>query len=181
MPAIGLLPAGAAPIGAPFDVPPIAKHRSLKLLDCIVCLAQLAGLTGLDLSKNGSVLWDRLINEGTEPTQPIAHLFALHDVRILNAHDVDDRNKRPQEELKRFGVTAGEETAGYGQILDRIYDLLLTELNEAADKFNDATSSIPLFSGVLSNKRIKTGERNPPIDGEDRHEWPEKIEYWLTV
>jgi hypothetical protein len=45
----------------------------------------------------------------------------------------------------------------------------------------------PHFSGVLSNKRIKKTEslseknRNPPIDGEDRHERPERIEYWLTV
>ena len=48
-------------------------------------------------------------------------------------------------------------------------------------------SSIPSFSGVLSNKRIKKAEnlseknRNPPIDGEDRHERPERVEYWLTV
>ena len=48
-------------------------------------------------------------------------------------------------------------------------------------------SSIPSFSGVLSNKRIKKVEnlseknRNPPIDGEDRHERPERVEYWLTV
>jgi len=45
----------------------------------------------------------------------------------------------------------------------------------------------PHFSGVLSNNRIKRAEnlseknRNPPIDGEDRHERPERIEYWLTV
>src|SRR5215470_735634 len=48
-------------------------------------------------------------------------------------------------------------------------------------------SSIPSFSGGLSNKRIKRAEnlseknRNPPIDGEDRHERPERVEYWLTV
>jgi bifunctional non-homologous end joining protein LigD len=45
----------------------------------------------------------------------------------------------------------------------------------------------PHFSGVLSNKRIKKTEglseknRNPAIDGEDRRERPERIEYWLTV
>jgi len=45
----------------------------------------------------------------------------------------------------------------------------------------------PHFRGVLSNKRIKRAEnlseknRNPPIDGEDRHERPERVEYWLTV
>jgi Arm DNA-binding domain len=48
-------------------------------------------------------------------------------------------------------------------------------------------SSIPSFSGILSNKRIKRAEnlseknRNPPIDGEDRHEQPGRVEYWLTV
>ena len=45
----------------------------------------------------------------------------------------------------------------------------------------------PHFSGILSNKRIKKTEnlseknRNAPIDGEDRHERPERVEYWLTV
>jgi ABC transporter substrate binding protein len=48
-------------------------------------------------------------------------------------------------------------------------------------------SSIPSFSGVFSNKRIKRAEnlseknRNQPIDGEDRHDRPERIEYWSTV
>jgi hypothetical protein len=41
----------------------------------------------------------------------------------------------------------------------------------------------PHFSGMLSNKRIKKAEnlseknRNAPIDGEDRHERPERVEY----
>ena len=52
---------------------------------------------------------------------------------------------------------------------------------------NIESSSIPSFSGVLSNKRIKRAEnlseknRNLPIDGEDRHERQERVEYWLTV
>jgi hypothetical protein len=41
----------------------------------------------------------------------------------------------------------------------------------------------PHFSGIRSNKRIKKAEnlseknRNAPIDGEDRHERPERVEY----
>jgi hypothetical protein len=47
----------------------------------------------------------------------------------------------------------------------------------------DNPQASPHFSGMLSNKRIKKAEnlseknRNAPIDGEDRHERPERVEY----
>ena len=59
--------------------------------------------------------------------------------------------------------------------------------NMARGEWGFAPQASPHFSGVSSNKRIKRAEnlseknRNPPIDGEDRHERPERIEYWLTV
>src|SRR5215471_14357761 len=55
------------------------------------------------------------------------------------------------------------------------------------DKCGRRAQASPHFRGVVSNKRIKKAEnlseknRNPPIDGEDRHERPERVEYWLTV
>jgi hypothetical protein len=33
-----------------------------------------------------------------------------------------------REELERFDVTPGEEAAGYGKILDHIYDVLAEEI-----------------------------------------------------
>ncbi len=69
-------------------VPPedFADFRTLKLLDSIVRLAQLAKASALSISKNGALLWERLNREGTVPVQPIACLFALNDLRTLKAH-----------------------------------------------------------------------------------------------
>jgi len=119
-------------IGVPPD--DIADFRTLKLLDSVVRLAQLAKASALSISKNGALLWERLGKEGTLPIQPIAHLFALYDLRTLKAHKGGDRNKRLQDELKRFGVEPGDAAAGYGRILDGIYDALSAELWEVAAK-----------------------------------------------
>ena len=119
-------------IGLPSDA--IKAFRSLKLLDAVVRLAQLAGSTGLHISKDGGELWERLTREGTVAAQPVVHLFALYDIRVLKAHNAGDRDKRLQEELERFDIAPGEEAGGYGKILDRVYDLLIAELSEATAK-----------------------------------------------
>jgi len=116
----------------------IAKFGSLKLLDCIVRMAQVAHKTGLNFKKNDPLIWDRLKKEGTIPTQPIIRLFALHDMRVLKAHKTGDRDKTLAEELKRFGIAFGEGAAGYGKVLDQIYDSLLAELREANARIDAA-------------------------------------------
>ncbi len=116
----------------------IATYGSLKLLDCIVRMAQVAHQTGLGLSENGILNWNRLGKEGTTPTQPIAHLFALYDIRVLKAHKAGDRTKNLTKELERFGVTRDEEASGYGKVLDRIYDALSAQLSEASAKIGAA-------------------------------------------
>jgi hypothetical protein len=121
-----------AALGVPADA--IAKFGTLKLLDCIVRMAQVAASTGLGLSKDGKAIWDRLEREGTTPAQPIARLFALYDIRIVKAHKAGDRNKKLAEELERFDITTREAAAGYGKILDTIYDTLSNELGEASAK-----------------------------------------------
>jgi hypothetical protein len=123
-------------IGVPPDA--VAEFGTLKLLDCIVRLAQIALMTGLSISKHGASLWERLSNEGTVPSQPVARLFALYDLRILRAHKTGDRNKRLEEELERFSIRSGEAGAGYGKILDRVYDMLTRQLHEAANKIASA-------------------------------------------
>lgn len=110
------------------------KLRALKLLDALIRVAQIARSTGLDIATDGAMLWDRLAADGTKPEQPIAHLFALYDVRILKAHKAGDTDKSLKEELKRFGVTPGEEVAGYGKILDHIYDILAEEIQAVAQR-----------------------------------------------
>jgi len=108
-------------------VPPNEKLGTLKLLDCIVRMCQLANASGLRLASSGAEIWRRLSKEGTNPPQPIAHLFALYDMRILKAHRSEDQTKLASC-LGRFGIATTETAGGFGLVLDRIYDALIAEL-----------------------------------------------------
>ena len=125
-------------------VPPndINKFGTLKLLDCVVKVAQVAIKTGLDLSADGKQIWGRLHKEGTEPSQPITYLFALYDIRIIKAHKASAPDENLAQELKRFDVAPGEEVSGYGEVLDKIYDLIIIQLSEVGSKIEAALSSI---------------------------------------
>jgi hypothetical protein len=87
----------------------------------------------MPLSTSAKEVWDRLSEHGTDPPQPIARLFALHDLRLLKAHKFDDQQKLV-DQLERFGVASGETQSGYGSILDRIYDTLSVELADTRVK-----------------------------------------------
>src|SRR5262249_44980463 len=113
-------------LGVPADA--LSKLGTLKLLDRVVRMAQVANSTGLELAKEGKEILDRLEKEGTTPKQPIERLFALYELRIVSAHKAGDRNKKLAEALERFGVGPGAEAAGYGRILDQVYDALAVEL-----------------------------------------------------
>lgn len=119
----------------------VTNLGTLKLLNLIVCMAQVATATGLSLRNEGIEVWNRLAREGTNPAQPIAHLFALYDIRLLEAHKAPDRAMKLQEELKRFGVAPGAEAAGYGRILDGVYDQISVELSSAASTIAAATKN----------------------------------------
>jgi hypothetical protein len=115
-------------------VPPkeIEKHGTLKLLDCVVRMCQVARDSGLSFTTSGAEIWQRLSENGTSPSQPIARMFALYDMRILKAHRSD--NQKLGACLRRFGIGISEAAAGYGVILDRIYDALIVELESVNKK-----------------------------------------------
>jgi hypothetical protein len=123
-------------------VPPaeIEKLRGLKLLDHLVRMAQVAYHAGLELALQGKEVWDRLKKDGTAPAEPIAHLFALHDLRVLASHASANRRAMLEGHLKRFGIAAGETAGGYGMVLDRVYDILGSELRQARSKVDAALS-----------------------------------------
>lgn len=116
----------------------IEKFRTMKLLDALVRMSQVGARTGLSLSKNGELIWQRLAEEGTEPQQPLHYLFALYDIRILAGHKAEGTRANLMNELDRFGITPGEESTGYGRILDTVYDLLSAQLQEVATKIEAA-------------------------------------------
>lgn len=122
-----------AAMGVPKDaLEPNGKPlRGLKLLDLVVRLAQVSTKTGLSLRTHGTSCWEVLEKEGTSPAQPIGQLFAVHDIRGLEAHKATDKRGELSQELERFGVARGDEAAGYGRIADRVYDALIDELARA--------------------------------------------------
>ena len=116
-------------------VPPkeIEEFRSLKLLDCVVRMCQVACASGLNFAMSGAEIWQRVSKDGTDPPRPIPRMFALHDMRNLKAHSSDDRKKLAAY-LDRFGIDVSEAAAGYGVILDRIYDALIAEFASINEK-----------------------------------------------
>jgi len=90
-----------------------------------------------------------------------------------------------QEQVNAFFRLMDERYSRVSTILTTNLDL--PDWYELFQKKPLVAQASPHFSGVLSNKRIKKAEnlseknRKPPIDGEDRHDRPERIEYWLTV
>jgi hypothetical protein len=111
-------------------VPPkeIEKFGTLKLLDYVARMCQ----AGLSFATSGAEIWQRLSENGTDPPQ-IPRMFALYDMRILKAHRSDNQKKLAAC-LRRFGIDTSEAAAGYGMILDRIYDALITELASVNEK-----------------------------------------------
>jgi hypothetical protein len=116
-------------------VPPkeIETFRTLKLLDCVVRMCQVARASGLSLATSGVEIWQRLSKDGTDAPQPIPRMFALYDMRNLKAHSSDDR-KKLADCLGRFDVNTSEAAAGYGAILDRVYDALIAEIASVNEK-----------------------------------------------
>lgn len=117
-----------------------ANWRTLKLLDCVVRLAQVAVATGIGASKSGEELWKRLNEDGTTPEQPIACFFALYDLRLLEAHRSASLPNKLTQEFARFGVEPGDTAGGYGTALDRVFDQLSARLYEVAEKISSAAA-----------------------------------------
>ena len=111
----------------------IETLSTLKLLDCVVRMCQVARASGLSFTTSGAEIWQRLSKDGTDPPQPIPRMFALYDMRILKAHRSDDQNKLAAC-LGRFSIDTSEAAAGYGVILDCIYDALIAELASVNEK-----------------------------------------------
>jgi prevent-host-death family protein len=118
-------------IGIPESV--IKDWRSLKLLDCIIRLCQVAHDSGLKFDTAGPAIWERLSQDDTDPAQPIPRLFALYDMRILKAHRWEERG-RLEACLGRFSIGPNETAGGCGLALDKIYDALIAELADVNRK-----------------------------------------------
>jgi hypothetical protein len=118
-------------------------------------------------------------------------------VAAINAHPEGRRRIDYIRTAIRIGVLALQQAQGRidTESVRNEGDRLIAALENRLAQYQDQLHSVlggtlnhPLiFRGILSNKRITKTEnlseknRNAPIDGEDRHERPERVEYWLTV
>jgi len=111
----------------------IVNLRTLKLLDCVVRMCQVARASGLSFVTSGVEIWQRLSKDGTDPPQPIPRMFALYDIRNLKGHS-SNYQKKLAARLGQFGINSSEAAAGYGRILDRLYDALIAEIESVNEK-----------------------------------------------
>jgi hypothetical protein len=114
---------------------PEREHKTwkgLKMLNEVVCLAQVSHATGLSLVKDASMVRDELKAKGTEPARPLENLFALYDLRIVGAHSSTDPTQELENRLDRFGIEKGDYAGGFGRAMDQVYDRLAAELLSVA-------------------------------------------------
>lgn len=122
-------------------IPPddIKSYRSLKLLDLLIRLADLAERSGLCLD-DGPELLARL--PGAPVTSPLASLFALTSLRQLADHRMDTSTQRKLDEaLKTFDLDPAAYVGGWGAALDVVYDSIGATLETAAATLASAISS----------------------------------------
>lgn len=108
----------------------IKDLRSLKLLDRILCLTEIAERDGLHLVSDREIVLRTLNEEEAMPLQPVSRLFALSDFRQVAAHRKDLRSTMP-EALARFGADIAETMGGWGATLDTVYDKVVEDLRRA--------------------------------------------------
>ena len=113
-----------------------AGWKGLKLLNEVICLAQVARATGLSLIGEPELVRDALKADGTDPSQPIASLFALYDLRLVGAHTSSDVDRELRNGLQRFGVEAEDFVGGFGRTMDQVYDAIATDLAAVRDVLN---------------------------------------------
>jgi len=109
----------------------IKRLRSLKLLCMLVELGQLAQDAGLDLVADQSEIVDRY-KIPADPS-PCRHLFALNDLRQLDAHRPGTSfDEKLSAGLVMFDIDLAGTVAGFGMGIDALYDSLVVELHECA-------------------------------------------------
>lgn len=105
----------------------IAQFRSLKLLDALLRLAEMSGMSGVGLKVAGNGFAD-FAPDGTK----LPYLFAITDLRNLGSHKSREKAARLFELLEKLNVHPGSVKSGYGAALDQIYDLVAAEVSRAA-------------------------------------------------
>lgn len=117
------------------DSDSIKNLRSLKLVYVLVAYAQIANNTGLDIVGDFAEIDKRRqetnpnLKEGPYINTPVTRLFMLHEFRIGGAH----RGRLVQGLLEKYNIDRASLKAGWGLLLDQLYDDLggaLEEINK---------------------------------------------------
>lgn len=111
--------------------PDTSPYRGLKLLDRLICLAQIAHDSGLPLIEAKDEILKRLGASGKVTFKPVIRLFALSDLRQLAGHRKDASGI--PDALARFGLDPAATASGWGTTLDGIYDGTIGDVRHAAE------------------------------------------------
>ncbi|WP_206243629.1 hypothetical protein [Novosphingobium terrae] len=115
------------------------KFRRLKLLDRLLCLADLANITGQHLAGARTDILDRFNEDGARSNQPVRWLFALSDLPQVATH-----RKTPNtipDTLERLNLDPKATKSGWGTTLDSIYDAAIMDLRHACVILDQALGS----------------------------------------
>jgi hypothetical protein len=132
--------------------------RGLKLLDRLVCLAQVGNAAGLSLASAGPEIVARYAKDGTSPAKPLDRLFALSDLRQLEGHRKRDVDELALKALARFGIPAAMTTSGWGLVLDEVYDRLIDEISVLDRVLTDA---LTIVSATSADERALVSDGPP--------------------
>lgn len=112
----------------------IKDLRSLRLMSQMIELVRLAKETGLDPVTDCTDLVSRY--KATGDPSPCRLLFALNDLRMLDAHRPGKSfSSKLNNGLIAFEIDSASTASGYGPVIDQVYDKLSSELTQCADAF----------------------------------------------
>ena len=118
----------------------IESSRGLKILDVLIQYAILSKESGLDIISHSEEIGRRFLEKhaelelGRHLETPIDILFVLYDLRINAAH----RQTNIDAHLRRLGTNYASVEAGWGRVLDKLYDDIGMALEKTTEILHDA-------------------------------------------
>lgn len=121
----------------------IEDYRSIKLLSVITKLCEISHITGLDILNQKDEIVSRWNDEGRLLSTVCAPLRWLNDLRIYYDHSVnEEKEQNAKTALEYYGIDEKEMLNGWGLAIDKVYDLLIENMNQISQIVHNALNMI---------------------------------------
>lgn len=118
-------------IGFPKD--DTKKFKALKLLDLLISYFEMARESGLDISSDKDDIRERIAEKGSLGL--LTPLFALNDIRQLDAHKNNDIKQKLNTALKSFGIHPNGISNNYADAMGIIFDQITKAFEQVNSRF----------------------------------------------